>query len=247
MYWIYLTIFVLAVLTPEMIDESGSILFFGAEDFESLVIFFLGTFGFILYLVKEKALLQALKDRLHLQKQANIITRDLSDSYSYIGEMNRKFDIVKELIFRLPKDTAEALGNNEKRQAGIYRSVIEAVHLLSKARSVSLCFVNLKTNIMEKTVGEEHNGSISPFSASDLTGSKKLFCEDRDCVIVRSPRQAYGVTAFIIFRKATNHTEDVEIFKILASEALFLYCVERHMLPEHRSAGKQAAEENKKL
>ena len=97
MYWIYLAIFILIILTPKIIQDG--IFFLHEEDIESLIIFFFGLFAFTLYLAKEKALLKVFQEKLHLQKKANTITKDLSDSYSYIGGMNRKFDIVKDLIF----------------------------------------------------------------------------------------------------------------------------------------------------
>lgn len=221
MYWIYLLIFVFIVLTPKIVQDGA--LFLKEEDVESLVILALGTIGFLLYLAREKALIRVFKEKLHLQKQANIITRDLSDSYSYIGEMNRKFDIVKELIFRLPREATDKLTNDSKN---MYRSVIEAVRQLSKTDPVSLRFVNLKTKEIEKKVDEHEHRAFRLFTAERLLGARKEFWEEEECVAVRSPRQACGVTAFLVFPKITNRVDDGEIFKILASEALFLYCVE---------------------
>lgn len=221
MYWIYLTIFILAVLAPEYIRNGFLLL--PEEDFESVLILLLGMVGFIIYLTREKELLRVFKDRLHLQKQANIITRDLSDSYSYIGEMNRKFDIVKELIFRLPKETTSSLLNH---QADMYQPVIEAARLLTKTEPIALRIVNVKTKEIEKRLDAGEHRCFKSFTAERLLGAHKMFWEEEDCAIIRSPRQACDVTVFLIFPKTTNRVEDVEIFKILASEALFLYCVE---------------------
>jgi hypothetical protein len=107
MYWIYLTLFVLAILTPQFIAREVGLL--REEDVEALLIFCFGAFGFMIYLAKEKTLLKLIREKLHLEKQTSLITRDLSDSYSYIGEMNRKLDIVQDFIFDLPKVTAVAL------------------------------------------------------------------------------------------------------------------------------------------
>ncbi len=230
MYWIYLIIFVLAVLTPETVNQGVS--FLSADDLESLLVFCFGTLGFIIYLVKEKALIRVIKEKLHLQKQANIITRDLSDSYSYIGEMNRKLDIVRDLIFRLPHDTVEAMRRKNHRDPVIYRSVLETVLLLSRADCVSIRFVNLKTKKLEKNIGEGDQKTFAFFEEKPILQSKKLFSEKNNCVIVRSPQPACGMVALIIFPKTSNHIEDVEVFKMVASEALFLYCVERGMMVE---------------
>lgn len=136
--------------------------------------------------------------------------------------MNRKFDIVKELIFHLPKNTAEALANGQRET---YRSIIQAVKLLSKTAPVSLRFVNTKTKQIEKTVENGSGGLFDHFNGEILLASKKTFWEEHDCAIARSPYQAKDILAYIIFPKVTNRVEDVEVLKILASQALFLYSV----------------------
>src|SRR3989338_97955 len=195
MYWIYLTLFILVVLTPKVIAEG--VLFLREEDVESLIIFCFGLFAFVLYLAKEKALWRVFQEKLRLQKRTHLITRDLSDSYSYIGGMNRKFDIVKEPI-------------------------IQTVKLLAKAAIVSLRFVNMRTKDIEKAVENDPEGIFSAFDAKTLLASKKTFWEEEGCVVIRSPRQAKNITAYIIFPKATNRIDDIEVFKILASQALLL-------------------------
>lgn len=237
MYWIYLAIFILIILTPKIIREG--ILFFREEDVEALIIFCFGLFGFVLYLAKEKALLRVFQEKLHLQKRANIITKDLSDSYSYIGEMNRKFDIVKDLIFHLPKDTADTL---TKKEPETFRSILEAVKLLAKTDMVSLRFVNAKTKEIEKVLENGHGKTFVSFDAERLLSSKKTFWEEETYAVVRSPLQAKGMAAYIVFFKTSNHIEDADVFKILASQALLLFCVDRygvlggteHIVPEKK-------------
>ncbi len=226
MYWIYLVIFILIILTPKLISNDFG--FLHEEDVEALLIFCFGTFGFMIYLAKEKALLRVFREKLHLQKQANIITRDLSDSYSYIGEMNRKLDIVKDLIFRLPQSTAEAFA---KDRSSIYASLLETVSLLTKTDQVILCFVDTKAKEVQKTVQKESVESFTiKFTPERLLSAGKFFWEEEDCMIVRSPKQARGVASFIVFAKTRNSFEDGEVFKILASQALLLYCVEHGLI-----------------
>lgn len=222
MYWIYLAIFVLAILTPKFIQGGNTL--FREEDIEALLIFCFGAFGFVIYLAKEKALLRVFREKLHLQKQTNLITRDLSDSYSYIGEMNRKLDIVKDLIFDLPKTTALALGKDEKT---MYLTLLETVSLLSKTDQVALCFVNTKKKSLERVFEKNTEPSFEPhIDPAKLLGEGKFFWEEQDYAVVRSPRQVKGVAAFLIFAKTSNHVEDSDVFKILVSQALLLYGLE---------------------
>lgn len=222
MYWIYLIIFVLAVLTPSVVSDGY--VFFREEEVESLLIFCFGAFGFLLYLAKEKTLLRVFREKLHLQKQTNMITRDLSDSYSYIGEMNRKLDIVKDLIFTLPKTTAAALS---KKDGDIYASLLGTVSLLGKTDQVALCFINTKKKTIEGLYKKKSRDSFTQhLDPEELLSAGKFFWEEQDYAVVRSPQQAKGIAAFLVFAKTINHIEDSEVFKILASEALLLYCLE---------------------
>lgn len=232
MYWIYLSIFIFAIFVPKIVQDGA--IFLGEEDLESFVIFCLGILTFFLYLAKEKALLETFKEKLHLQKRTNIITRDLSDSYSYIGGMNRKFDIVKELIFHLPQGTAKALAEKEPET---YQSIVQAVKTLAKTETVSLRFVDIKTKKIEKTIENGSGDIFSFFDAKTLTASKKTFWEERDSVIVCSPRQAKNMAAYIIFPKVANRIDDVEVFKILASQALLLFFVDRYSGAAERKNG----------
>lgn len=226
MYWIYLILFVLIILTPKVIHQGA--FFLAEEDVESLVIFSFGIVGFLIYIAKEKALLRVFREKLHLQKQTNIITRDLSDSYSYIGEMNRKFDIVKDLIYNFPRNAPDLLQN---KNADFYAPILEAARLLAKTDHVSLRFVNYREHKIEKV----YEGAIPQkmhmdhFDAECLLHARRYFWEEEGCVIVRSPRSTPKLAAFLIFPKATNRLEDIEVFKILAAEALFLYCIEERV------------------
>lgn len=218
MYWIYLIIFVITVFVPQIIREGY--FFFQEEDVESLILLSFGVLAFTLYLVKEKQLVHVFQEKLHLQKKTNTITKDLSDSYSYIGGMNRKFDIVKNLIFRLPGEQSQLTGKNHTH---IYKSLLQAVQVLSKEESASLRFVDVKRRIIVESIDLPTNESFSKFHAEVLLRSKKIFWEQDEFALVRSPGKAKDIFAFLIFPKVINQLEDVEMFKILVSQALLLF------------------------
>lgn len=223
MYWIYLALFVLAILTPQFISGGESV--FTEQDIESLLIFCFGVFGFVVYFTKEKALLRIFREKKQLQNQANLMTRDLSDSYSYIGEMNRKLDIVKDFIFDLPKTTARISGEKEEK---LYASLLGTVSILAKTDRVVLCFVNIRKKTIEKIFEKSVKRSlIAHIDPVQLLLEGKFFWEEQDYAVVRSPRQARGVAAFLIFTKTKNHIEDSDVFKILVSEGLLLYTLDQ--------------------
>ncbi len=228
MYWIYLSIFVLAVLTPEIIQDGQ--FYLSEEDLESLLVLLFGTFGIAVYFIKEKAIIRLFRDRLRLQKQANVITKDLSDSYSYIGEMNRRFDIVRDLIFRLPEETVTALSEKKGgRQSDIlYEPIIEAVRLLSRAESVSILFSDIMDGHVIRRIDDGPGASEIRFF-----GSKKTFSEDGGYVLVCARGHACGTMVSIAFPKTANRIEDADVFRMVASEALSLYCIEQRVTSEH--------------
>ncbi|MEI8097139.1 MAG: hypothetical protein WCG73_03475, partial [Candidatus Moraniibacteriota bacterium] len=146
----------------------------------------------------------------------------------YIGGMNRKFDIVKELIFHLPKDTADTLIEKQKET---YQSILQTVKVLSKTDAVSLRFIDTKLRKIEKVVESGSHSGFDSFDVATLLKTKKVFWENNEWAVVRSPRQAKNIAAFIVFPKMTNQVEDVEMFKILASQALLLFCIDWYAVP----------------
>ena len=218
MYWIYLSLFILAILTPKLVGMDTW--FLGEDDIEALLIFFFGASGFFIYIAKEKALLRMFKEKVLLQKQTNIISRDLSDSYSYIGEMNRKMDIVKDLIYNLPK---ESLSHEGKGGYDAYHPLIEAARTLGKTEDVSLRFGDTKQKKLVEIVETE---DFDHCTYEYLMGAKKSFWVEDTCIVARSPKVACDTHAFLILGRESNHTEDMEILQVLASQALLLYCME---------------------
>jgi hypothetical protein len=219
MYWIYLLFLVLAVLTPILITREHLVL--PEEELEGLIILLLGMAGFFVYFAKEKALFRLLRERLSLQKTTHNIQRDLSESYSYIGAMNRKQEIVKEMLFDLSVRTA-----NDSRYCDLwYRKILQTALELARVDAGSLRFVDVRKRILidhyeEGVHGNEHYIDLVP---DVILGQKKLFFESEGCYVVRSPRLSDGVVAFLVIPKQVNHFDDVEIFKMLAASALTFY------------------------
>ncbi len=223
MYWAYLILFLCMIVTPEFIGEG--VLFFSEDDFESLLIFCFGMLGLLLYLGKESAFLRAVREKLSLQQEANQIRKDLSQSYSYIGEMNRRIDIVKNMVVSLPQSKATIF---EKTGKELYDPIIDATGLLAQSDCVGLYFVSTESGelIEQYVVGDgEHIERLQSLDGQSLLETKKYLWEEGRLLFVRSPEDASGVTAFIIFHKMKNRLEETGIFQILAAQALFVFTV----------------------
>lgn len=236
MYWIYLALFLLAVLTPEAVTNDRFPV--SEEHAESMIVFLFGAIGFLIYFAKEKALSRTKIDRARLQREKRDMTKDLSESYSYIGEVNRKMDVAREFIRMLPK----MLGGLEtKSRKDLYREFLSSAILFTKSDSFSLRIVDCDRHRIEKEICDGKETSCIRFSADELLSSRKTIREDRGFIVVRSPDSVGSFRAFLVFRKTSNEPEDTRMLEALASEGLALFFLERTFRPadrRRRSRGK---------
>lgn len=235
MYWIYLSLFVLIVLIPKIIN--GDRLFLVEDDQESLLIFFVGAIGLLIYLWKENQLRFQMREKLKLQKETSRVSRDLADSYSYIAEINRKMEIVKNIALGLP----ETASITPERLKEVYESIMEALALLGKTDVFFLCIVDVRSGVIEKKF--DVRGKRCPvLKYQDLAKRTETVIREGDYCIIRSPRRVRGCLAFIVLRKKTGTVEDPEIFKALAAQALFLFSAEQEQLAAKKTEKREAAE-----
>ncbi len=219
MYWIYLILLVFAVLTPVLVKDGYFVL--PEEELEGCIVLALGMMGFLIYFAKEKTVFRLLKERLSLQKVAHSIQRDLSESYVYIGSINRKREIVKELLFDLSVRTAQ----DSQYCILWYRRILLTVLELARVDAATLRLVDVHKRILlnhyeEGSYGNERYIQLTP---DVLLAHEKLFFEREGCFIVRSPRLSGGIAAFFAIPKQINHLEDIDSFEMLAAISLLLY------------------------
>ncbi len=223
----------LIVFAPEIIRSEFYIL--SEDDFEALVIFLLGMVAFLLYLVKERQLGQVLRDLLRTKQEASIASEDLRETYSYIGEMNRKADVLRRLFLSLP-ETLDLFRKTPKEKKEAYRSVFDALKILSKTEASLLWIVDIRK---KKTVCEISNGkrfSHDHLSPEHLVSEKsRRFLLDGKVYVAASVNEIEGCRAFLLFPKTINAIDDPEMIKVLASQALFLYFFSRRCAEHERN------------
>jgi len=96
MFFIYLVIFIIIVATPFIIYDS--VLFFTEDEAEAVLLLVAGILSFMIYRLRDYQVFQNIKDRMHLQKKVVRAQKELSESYSYIGQANRRTDIMYEIF-----------------------------------------------------------------------------------------------------------------------------------------------------
>ncbi|EKD58531.1 MAG: hypothetical protein ACD_56C00107G0003 [uncultured bacterium] len=217
MYWVYLVMFTFIVFVPTLIKQGFWIL--DATAAQELAILVLGSIGFVIFLIMEKSLGRHIAEKSLYQKQVNRMSKDLTKSYSYIGEINRKLDILENIALGYPESSELAPEN----QSDVYESIMGAVQVFGKSDDFSLCFMR-KSDL--SVVQEIKSLPESSFDYSAISCEEnKCYTETEGYIIIASPKTVEDIFSCILIRKkqVTHSIEDREMMKTLASQALFIF------------------------
>lgn len=221
MYWFYLLIFIVAVLVPDIIRKD----FFGVpqEQVEELAIFILGISSFLFFILKEHQLDVQRKEKEREQRRLQQTAKDLVESYSYIGEINRKMDILMQIGIGL----SERPNLNKAREQEIYKSILDSANFLLKSNCSSLRFVNVKSG---RTIKDVSSNDMCPiFKNSDLLkmGEHVYIKHFGDFIAVCSRKSINDIRTYLIMNSFDEvqgmDNNNQEILKYLVSQALYLY------------------------
>ena len=167
----------------------------------------------------EKMMNANMKEKSKFQKQVTRMTKDLTQSYSYIGEINRKLDILENIAIAYPENS----NDSTKKQTEIYDSIMGAIQIFGKSDEFSLRFLQKpKMDIIKE---------IKSFPDLSINFSTK-FCRENKCysdkegyIVVTSPKTIDNIFSCIVIKKnqSSSHIDDLEMMKTLAAQALFLF------------------------
>jgi len=224
MYWIYLIIFVIAVLSPDIIKED--FYFLSEKRAEELLIFVLGVIGFLLFMWQERQLFIQKQEKNRDKRKINQTIKDLVESYSYIGEVNRKMDILMNISLGL----TEKSNLSKNKQAEIYHAIIDAAKFLMKAECALLRFINTNDGSLEKeikmkdcacTLKNETLVKMKSSSSSENFGS---------FLLTSSHNEIKNVRCYLIVNDYEEQNEKtIEMLRVLASQALFVFSYAGHI------------------
>ncbi len=235
MYWFYLIIFILAVLVPDVVRTN---LYFLTETrLEELLIFLLGMAGFLIFIFKEHQLFIQKEEKVKSQKRLRQTAKDLVDSYSYIGEVNRKMDILMQVGLGLSDRSAI----NKNKEKEIYHTIIDAANSLMRAKFSHLRFVDMKSRRTRKEIitGDGCN-KIKNSELAEM-GDNVNIRKKNGYLVAASFKQIDNVKGYLIVEEynelEAENVNNQEILKFLATQALFLFI--------YISRGEQASLPNK--
>ncbi|HAI74552.1 MAG TPA: hypothetical protein DCS28_00765 [Candidatus Moranbacteria bacterium] len=228
MYWIFAILFSIAVLIPDIIRNDTDFLM--EERAEEAAIFVLGSIAFLTFIINERKIALQKKEKEIAQKKMSQTVKDLVDSYSYIGEVNRKIDILMGVALGL----TERSTLDRKKEKETYESIATAANFLLKANCSMIRFINLKTRRTEKEIKIPECANIS-VSNNNLIGMNENINikKQNGLLIVSSPQIINNAKGYLIISDYDAQEEgkpkNTEILKLFASQAIFLYA---YMLKE---------------
>lgn len=221
MYWIFLIIFIITVLVPDIIRTNFYLV--SETRLEEIFIFFMGAMAFAIFIKNEQQLIFHKKEKEKDKRKIEQTVRDLVESYSYIGEVNRKMDILMNTALGFSDKSVL----DKKHEKETYQSIVSATSFLLKSNSSSLRFVDMK-NL--KTKQEFHSENNRPSVKNNILAEIKDDVSVKkygDCLVISSSQKINNIKSYLLVcgfdEKEESNPKNIEILKVFNSQALFLY------------------------
>lgn len=165
-----------------------------------------------------------LNEKNKIQGQVNSMSKDLKYSYSYIGEINRKLDILENIALGFP----ESSKLTQKNEGELYDSIMDAIRLFGKSDDFALRFVCLPNYVLLKEIKSIPDNPMN-FSLKGRNLDVNYF-ESEEFIVTTSPKSIDNIFSYIVIRKKTvsQKIDDVEMMKTLSAQALFIFMFMRN-------------------
>ena len=217
MYWIYFIIFTFIIFIPSIISKG--IFGFSVIQTQEYVILFLGILGFALFTWLERRFKKDEEEKIKMIGQMSRTNKDLTHSYSYIGEMNRKLDIIMNIALGFP----ESSHLTTRKQRELYESIMEAIRLFGKSNEFMIRFANSLSGEILKEIKSNGNVAIN-FPQKDCNPDMQVL-ENEQVLAISSPKAMDDVYACVILKKKSpkQNRADLETMQVIAMQALSLF------------------------
>jgi hypothetical protein len=227
MYWLFLVIFIITVLVPDIIRTN----FYAVSEtrLEEVLIFLMGAIAFAIFLKNEQQLVFHKREKEKDKKKIEQTVKDLVESYSYIGEVNRKMDLLMNTALGL--STRSSLSASHENET--YKSIVSATTFLLKADSATLRFLDtkkLKTKKefhSEKSGGNIKNSTLIELEKDPESEENSNVIKHENYLIISSNQRINEIKSYLIIsgfdQQEEENPKNLEILKVFASQALFLY------------------------
>lgn len=210
----------MSVLTPRIVREGYYFSSLGQEATEMTFIFCFGLLGLILYNWNDVRLKNLSKERQECFRSISDTSKDLTFSYNYIGTLNRKLEILKEMILTIFRE----LPSEHKKSRELYLSLVQAISLFADCQEVLVGFYKKKSGrvVYEVTSQSESFQDVErEFCITKNIHNSVLY--QKGHVIVRTKQAMKGISSYCIIKRNHIKDQDIELIKALLIQGIFLF------------------------
>lgn len=215
MFFLYLAIFIIIVSTPFIITEGRWI--FSEDESEAVVLLVAGIVSFMIYRLRDYQVFEHLKDRMRLQRLFARAQKDLSDSYSYIGQANRRTDIMYDIFSDLSHMHGESCE----------LSVAHAMDMLPYTDKYSFRFLNIKNKKSRNKIDRSDEYSRLPDELFFKSNNARSY-RHRDTLFVYSETDEKNIRVCVALPYSENAENDIDFFKALTAYYTMVYVFNEH-------------------
>lgn len=215
MFFLYLTIFILIVSTPFLVADGYWI--FAEDETEAVVLLCAGVVSFMIYRLKDYQVFENIKDRVRLQRSFARAQKELSESYSYIGQANRRTDIMYDIFSDLTHISSEDYDD----------SIMRAMELLPYTNKYSFRFINLAKEKAYDAVSSSGEFDHLPDNLFCKSNNVRSY-RHKDMLFVYSDATDKNLRTCIALPYSEKAENDIEFFKALTAYFTMVYVFHKH-------------------
>lgn len=241
MYWLYVILFVCTLIVPGFVEQ-GWLPTFGSRGITEMVFLFLfATMAFVLYIIRDYQFLRYEKRAQEKQKEVSHLTKELSSSYSYIGEVNRKFEILQDVTLEIPTLLENGVGKGKR---SVYFDALRAMRIFSGCRDFVVVLLSLDGSVRPKELflpDSDLTGTPREVDVVQVVLDKVRFTKKNGQYFVIEANGAIGgFHCVAVFRKSSIRNDVVDLVRPLLMQTLLLWVYSNKMknLPISDKEGK---------
>ncbi len=210
MFFIYLGLFISMVATPFIVQKGTWI--FSEDEVEAIILLIAGVMSFVIYRLRDYQIFKYIRDRIKLQKSVVRAQKELSESYSYIGQVNRRTDIMYEIFSDLSH--IEATSSTD--------AVLHAMDSLPYTDDFCLRFINLEKKTAYHSISATKHFKHFP---------DEFFCEEnlsrsyrkKDVLFIYSEMKDRNLRTCVALPYSEKAQNDIDFFKALTAYFTMVY------------------------
>lgn len=203
--------------------ERGIFPYLEREELQIILLFLLGSCILILYHIVDLRLKKYWEGHQDYMWKISDTSKDLVTSYSYIGVLNRKIEILKEIIDLFSKKSGNL---PEQKSDYLCQSLLNAIVIFAGCSDVIVGFYEPKRSKVLFEMGTRDG--FHPKINRDLCfyENKDRSTKDTSYTIIRLGEEIDGVSAYCILKRFRINIQDADIIKTLLLRATSLYVSE---------------------